>query len=123
MKLLGIVIIRGWDSTGFENQMLKAFCLIQNDDSNKPRCDICLGEHSPNKIYVEEFMQDIRQNIGKRKLENEKLMLYQYALEQLEARKIDTSSFKGIYKDYSEADLRASFPTTEVLEYLLELKE
>lgn len=121
MKLLGIAIIRGLDSLE-DNQMLKAFCLIQNDENNS-KCDICLGEHLPNTIYKEEFMQDIRRNISKRKLEDEKLKLYQYALEELEARKIDTSSFKGIYKDYSQDDLRASFPTVERLEYLLELKK
>jgi hypothetical protein len=120
-KLLGIAIIRGWDSS--DNHMLKAFCLIQNDENIDSKCDICLGKHLANTIHVEEFMQDIRLNIGKRKLEDEKLKLYQYAMERLENNKIDTHSFRGVYKDYTEADLRASFPTTKVLEYLLELEK
>ena len=105
-KLLGIVQIRGWDS--MENHVLKGFSLIDIDGIT---------------VSGNVFMQDIRQNIGKRKLENEKLKMYQAMMEDLENRKIDTHSFRGVYKEYTNEDLRASFPTTERLESMPELKQ
>ena len=106
-KLLGIVQIRGWNGMMDEHE-LKTFCLVENKDGIQGNF---------------EFIQPIRRNIANRKLEHEKLKSYQHSMEELEYHKVETHSFRGVYKDYSNADLRASFPTNEVLAGLLELEK